>query len=216
MRIIHILATVCLTAVILTACTDYAESKLKEMDPSTVSLDHATGVIEGCSLSGTITDIIDCYLTVTAFDGKTTTIKINDVSTNSEMYQSAATSGQLTTKITLRVSDQFNTLKNNNQLRSSYDYAFKPGKLTGMLYVRKTSGVDSTYTYTCANNEKAGTLVGDSINGAPGPVTEANIKAWMKSIYDSGVYASFYYLVNEQGWPVCFTRNDDVPVYDFE
>ena len=200
----------------LTACTDYEGSKLEVMDQSTITLTKATGSISGSSLSGNITDVVDCYITLTGFDGTTSTVKLSDTAFASEEYQSANTSGKFVTKISLKINDNFNTLKNANQLKSSYDYSFKPGKLTGVCYVHKSTGVDSTYTFTCANAEKAGTVVGDSIGGKPGPVTEANLKAWMKSIYNSGVCASFTYMLNEKGWPVCFTRTDDEVVYDFE
>ena len=205
-----------LTGIGLMACTDYEGSKLEVMVESTVTFTKATGSMSGCSLSGDITDLVDCYITLTGFDGNSTTVKLSDTAFTSDEYQSVNTTGQFVTKISLKISDNYNTLKNANQLKSSYDYSFKPGKLTGVCYVHKNSGVDSTYTFTCANAEKAGSVVGDSIDGKPGPVTETNLKAWMKTIYNSGVHASFTYMLNEKGWPVCFVRNDNEVVYDFE
>lgn len=200
----------------LMACTDYEGSKLEVMDESNVTLTKATASISGCSLSGDITDVVDCYITLTGFDGSSTTVKLTDTAFESEEYLSTNTSGQFVTKISLKISDNYNTLKNANQLKTSYNYSFKPGKLTGVCYIHKATGVDSTYTFTCANAEKSDEVLGDSIDGKPGPVTEANLKAWMKTIYNSGVCASFIYMLNEKGWPVCYTKKDDEVVYDFE
>lgn len=200
----------------LTACQNYEGSHQEVMEQSTVTFTKATGNISGCSLSGDITDVVDCYITLTGFDGTTTTVKLGDTAYTSDEYQSTATSGQFVTKISLKISDNYTTLKNANQLKTSYEYSFKPGKLTGVCYVHKATGVDSTYTFSCANAEKTDKVVGDSIDGKPGPVTEDNLRAWMKTIYNSGVCASFFYMLNEKGWPVCFARNDDEVVYDFE
>ena len=200
----------------LTSCADYEGSKLEVMTPSTVTFDHATATMQGCSMSGSITDIVDCYLTLTSFDGQNATVKLGAESYDSDLFQSTSSNGVFLTKISLKLSENFYTLQSQNQLASSYDYSFKPGKLTAQCFVHKSTGVDSTYTFTCANVEKAGTVVGDSIDGKPGPVSEAVVKAWMKTIYDSGVKATFTYMLNEQGWPVAFTKNDDLVEYDYE
>ena len=208
-------AVSCGLAAMLTACTDYAESQLAVMEDSTVTFDHATGTMQGCSFSGTITDIVDCYLTLTGFDGQTTTVKLTDQAYNSDLFQTTGTSGQFLTRISLRLSDNFYVLKEQGKLAKTYDFTFKPGKLTGECHIHKASGVDSTYTFTAANAEVSGTVTGDEVDGKQVPVTEENVKDWMKTVYNSGVKATFTYLINEKGWPVCYAKNDDIVEYDF-
>lgn len=199
----------------LTACSDYEGSKLDVMEPSTVTFQKATCAIQGCSFSGAITDIVDCYLTLTAFDGQVTTVKLDDQAYSSDLFEATVSSGQFLTKISLRLSDNFYTLQEQNKLSASYDYSFKPGKLTGQCFIHKASGVDSTYTRTCANAELAGNLEGEEVDGKKVPVTEEQVRKWMKSVYNSGVQATFTYLINELGWPMCYAKNDDIVEYDF-
>lgn len=212
---IRIIIGVFLAGLGLTSCSDYEGSKLEVMEPSTVTFQKATGAIQDCSFSGGIADVVDCYLTLTDFDGQVTTVKLNDQAYSSDLFQTTGTSGQFLTKISLKLNDNFYALLEQDKLPTKYDYSFKPGKLTGECFIHKASGVDSTYTFTCANAEMAGTLEGDEVDGKAGPLTEAKIKAWMKSVYDSGVKATFTYLINEMGWPMCYAKKDDIVEYDF-
>lgn len=196
----------------LFSCSDYEDNRLKEMEPSTITFTRATGSIQGCAFTGTITDIVDCYLTLTGFDGKITEVLIDTVSTGSyasPVFETTTAGCQFLTKLTLR--------RNNNPItQHSYDYAYKPGKLTGVCYVHKATGVDSTYTLTCGNTEKSGVVNGDTIDNVLQPMTEEQVKAWMRTIYNGGTRAEFNCILNEMGWPIVFTRNDFEVVYDFE
>ena len=199
----------CLPITAVVSCGNYEDSKLEEMASSNIQFSRATGIIQGCSFSGSITDIVDCELTITGFDGRTTTVKLNETAYDSELFETTAANSQFMTRITLR--------RNGNPIdKPSYDYAYKPGKLTGVCYVHKATGVDSTYTLSCANKEVSGTINGDTINNVLQPLTETQVKEWMKTIYNGGVRADFNVLINEMGWPMIFVRNDYEVVYDFE
>lgn len=210
-KILTILSTF-LAGLGITACQDYEGSKLEEMAPSTITFTRATANIQGCALTGSITDIVDCYLTLTDFDGNTTEVLLDTVSTAtyaSPVFETTTAGRQFQTKLTLR--------RNSNPITEhSYDYAYKPGKLTGVCYVHKSTGVDSTYTLTCANTERAGIVYGDTIDNVLQPMSEEQVKALMRTIYNNGTRADFNCLLNEMGWPVVFTRNDYEVVYDFE
>ena len=198
-----------LALMVVNSCTDYQGNILEEMPASNIQFEYATGIIQGCSFSGSITDIVDCELTITGFDGNITTVKLNDTNYNSDLFQTTTPNSQFMTRITLK--------RNGNPInKHSYDFAFKPGKLTGVCYVHKATGVDSTYTLTCANTELSGTINGDIINNEKLPMTEEQVKEWMRTIYNGGVRADFYALINKMGWLVVFVRNDYEVVYDFE
>ena len=191
------------------SCADYDETKLNEMTASTVSFTRATANMQGCSFSGDITEIVDCYLTMTDFGGQTHEVKLDDTAYASDVFETTSANAQFLTRITLK--------RNSNPInRHVYSYAYKPGKLTGVCYVHKSTGVDSTYTFSCANTETSGTVNGDTISGVLQPMTEAQVRQWMRTIYNGGVRADFNCLLNEKGWPVAFVRNDYEVVYDFE
>ena len=209
MRKFFYILVLCLPLMAVVSCGDYEESKLEEMAASNIQFTRATGIIQGCSFSGSIAEIVDCELSITGFDGNTTTVKLDGTAYDSDLFETTAANSQFLTRITLR--------RNGNPIsKHSYDYAYKPGKLTGVCYVHKATGVDSTYTLSCANTEISGTVNGDTIDNVLQPMTEAQVKEWMKTIYNGGVRADFNVLINEMGWPMIFVRNDYEVVYDFE
>ena len=209
MRKIPFIFALCLPLMAIFSCQDYEGSQLNEMAPSTITFTRATGIIQGCSFSGSITEIVDCELTLTGFDGTKTTVKIDENTYNSDIFQTTAANSQFLTRIALK--------RNGKPIdKHSYDYSFKPGKLTGECFVHKETGVDSTYTLSCANTERSGVIYGDTIDNVLQPMTETQVKEWMKTIYNGGVRADFSVLLNEMGWPMIFVRNDYEVVYDFE
>ena len=212
------LCTLSTTLLMLASCGNYDGSKLEEMTDSDVTFSRATAVVQNCAfgqdLSAAptlhdISEIVDCYLIITDFNGTETSIKLDKDLYTSEVFESAVSNGNFSMRLQLK--------RNENPVTyTSYEYKYVPGKLTTTIDVAREKG-DTTYTYSCANAEMSGTLTGDTIDKVLQPVSEEKIRTWMKNIYDNGgIYGYFEYFLNEKGWPVAIIRNDQAREYDFE
>ena len=206
------------TLLMLSSCGNYDGSKLEEMTDSNIKFSKATAVVQNCAfgqdLSAAptlhdISEIVDCYLIITDFDGKETSIKLDKDAYTSPVFESTVSNGQFSMRLQLK--------RNSNPITyTSYEYKYAPGNLTATLDVIREAD-DTTYTYSCANAEMTGTLVGDTVDKVLQPVSEEKIRTWMKNIYDNGgIYGDFQYFLNEKGWPVAIIRNDQERDYDFE
>lgn len=204
-------------ALSLISCGNYDGSKLEKMADSDVFFSKATAVMQDCAfgqdLSASpklhdISEIVDCYLTITDFNGTETTVKLDKDYYSSPVFESVSNNGIFDTKI---------SLKRNGEpiVYASYEYKYAPGKLSTTIDVKREIG-DTTYTYSCANAEMTGTVVGDTVDNVIQPVSEENIREWMRNIYDNGgIYGTFEYFLNEKNWPVAIIRNDQEREYDF-
>lgn len=193
-KINYILAA--FVAIVMVGCTDYDGTKLKEMTDSNLTLVKSTAQVKNFSLSGTITDYVDCYLTITNFDGEEKKVNLISEAVTSDVYESTNKSGVFSMKYTIE--------RNNTALSGkSCTMTFKPGILNCSCVVARPELADTTYSYSYTFTECITSVTSTTT------LTEEDIQGLIDQFNSNSTKATFNYFANEKGWPVAYIKSDD-------